>query len=245
MVRQELDRLADEVLAMARAAYADADAVTSVCGPNAAAQRALGAAAPRVIANPVDPARAAADAAERDGFTAGFVGRVVAIKDVETFLRACALVAERRADARFVVVGPLDQEPDYAQACVELAAELRLGERVTFTGETDPAPWMARLDALVLTSLSEAQPLVALEAMAAGVPVVATDVGGCREAIGEAGLLTRPRDPRATADALLRIGSDELLRARLGAAGRRRTAERHDPRRIHGAYRELYERLAA
>jgi glycosyltransferase involved in cell wall biosynthesis len=117
--------------------------------------------------------------------------------------------------------------------------------RRAVTGETDPAPWYARMDALALTSISEAQPLVALEAMAAGVPVVATDVGGCREVVGDAGVLTRAGDPRATADALLRLGHDELLRARLAAAGRRRTAGTHDPRRVYGAYREMYERLAA
>lgn len=242
MVTEELDRLAGEVLQMAQHAYAEAGAVTSVCGPNAVAQHRLGAAAPRVIPNPV---AAAPQGAKSDGFLVGYVGRVVAIKDVETFLRACALVAERRSDARFAVVGPLDHEPDYAQACMELAATLGIEERTEFTGETDPRPWFAQMDALALTSISEAQPLVALEAMAAGVPVVATDVGGCREAIGEAGLLTAVGDARATADALLRLAHDDLLRTRLGAAGRRRVAVAHAPERVYGAYREMYERLAA
>jgi glycosyltransferase involved in cell wall biosynthesis len=241
---REVDEVANEVLAMAMAAYADAGAVTSVCGPNALAQHRLGAAADRlrVIPNPVG---AGPERTPGDGFLVGFVGRVVAVKDVEMFLQACALVAERRSDARFAVVGPLDHEPEYAQACIDLAGALGIAERVEFTGETDPRPWLARMDALTLTSISEAQPLVALEAMAAGVPVVATDVGGCREAIGNAGLLTRPGDARATADALLRLAHDELLRARLGAAGRHRAATAHDPQRVYGAYREMYERLAA
>lgn len=242
MVTEELDRLAGEVLQMAQRAYAEAGAVTSVCGPNAVAQRRLGAAAPQVIPNPV---AATPQGAKGDGFLVGYVGRVVAIKDVETFLRACALVAEQRSDARFAVVGPLDHEPDYAQACLELAATLGIEERTEFTGATDPRPWFAQMDALALTSISEAQPLVALEAMAAGVPVVATDVGGCREAIGDAGLLTAVGDARATADALLRLAHDELLGARLGAAGRRRVAASHAPERVYGAYREMYERLAA
>jgi glycosyltransferase involved in cell wall biosynthesis len=247
LTREEAVARAEEVFAMAVVAYADADAVTSVCGPNARLQRALGAGPARtaVIPNAVAPAAPGDEPRDRAGFLVGFIGRVVAVKDVACFLRACALVAGDRADARFVVVGPTHHDPEYAQACRELAEELRIAERVTFTGETDPAPWMARLDALVLTSRSEAQPLVALEAMAAGVPVVAADVGGCREAIGDAGLMTRPGDPQATADALLRLAGDDLLRARLGAGGRRRVAARHDQRRVHGAYRELYERLAA
>jgi glycosyltransferase involved in cell wall biosynthesis len=98
---------------------------------------------------------------------------------------------------------------------------------------------------VALTSLSEAQPLVALEAMGAGVPVVSTAVGGCAETIAGAGLLTPARSPRATADALLRLADDRDLRERLGAAGRRRVALRHRPQDVHGAYRALYEQLAA
>ena len=234
-----------EVAGMARTAYAEAAAITSVCGPNVALQAAAGAPRDRLrlIPNPV--AAATPPVTERAGLLVGFVGRVVAIKDVATFVRACARVAERRADARFVVVGPTEHEPDYAQRCRELAASAGLGDRLEFTGTCDPRPHYERLDVLVLTSLSEAQPLVALEAMAAGVPVVATDVGGCREAIGDAGLITPTRSPRATAEAILRIASDRELAAALGRAGRRRTALHHDPARVHGAYRELYERLAA
>jgi glycosyltransferase involved in cell wall biosynthesis len=182
---------------------------------------------------------------EAESLLIGFVGRVVAVKDVATFLRACAEVAAHRDDARFAIVGPTHHEPAYAEEMIELAEELGIAERITFTGETDPGPWYARLDVLALTSLSEAQPLVALEAMAAGIPVVATDVGGCREAIGDAGVMTPIADPRATAAALLRIAGDDVLRARLGAAGRRRASTTHAPARVYGAYRELYERLAA
>lgn len=246
MTREDVERQADEVAAMARAAYADAAVITSVCSANARLQAAAGAPRERlrVLPNPVEPAATAA-AESGPEFLVGFVGRVVAIKDVATFLRAAALVADARADARFAVVGPLDHEPGYADRCVALATELGLGDRVTFTGKADPRDWYTRMDVLALTSLSEAQPLVALEAMAAGVPVVATDVGGCREAIGDAGVLTRVRDPRATADAVLRLAADDVLRARMGAAGRSRAAARHAPGLIYGGYRELYEQLAA
>lgn len=246
ITREQLERLGADAVRLARDLYAEAGAVTSVCTVNAAAQAAAGAPRERlrVIPNPVAAPDAAA-AVPADGFLTAFVGRVAPEKELETYLRACALVAAELPGAEFAVVGPLDQDPTYADACLSLAASLELGEAVRFTGETDPAPWYARMDVLALTSRTEAQPLVALEAMAAGVPVVATDVGGCRETIADAGLLCRPRDPRATADAILRLAHDELLRARLAAAGRRRTAERHDPQRVYGAYRELYDRLAA
>ena len=248
---EEARRRADQVLVMALRSYAEADVITSVCGPNARLQHALGAPRERLAVIPNATAWAGNDAAQApipahersEGLLFGFVGRVVAVKDVETFLRAGALVAQARDDARFVVVGPTHHEPRYARRMRELADTLGLD--VTFTGEADPASWYARMDALVLTSLSEAQPLVALEAMAAGLPVVATDVGGCREAIGPAGLLTPAGAPAATAAAMLRLAGDELLRARLGTAGRERARTTHSPQRVYGAYRELYERLAA
>jgi glycosyltransferase involved in cell wall biosynthesis len=96
---------------------------------------------------------------------------------------------------------------------------------------------------VVLTSLSEAQPRVLLEAMAAGIPVVATDVGGCGELVGrDAGVLTPTGDAAATASALVRLGRDRLLRESLGSAGRRRVGVDHAPDRIYAAWRGLYGR---
>src|SRR5207249_8569234 len=115
----------------------------------------------------------------------------------------------------FAVIGPTDHEPGYVERCRRLATELEIGDRVTFTGETDPAPWYGRLDAVALTSVSEAQPLALLEAMAAGRPVVATAVGGCPELVADAGLIVPPRNPTATAHALLRLAADPALRVRL------------------------------
>jgi glycosyltransferase involved in cell wall biosynthesis len=90
----------------------------------------------------------------------------------------------------------------------------------------------------------EAQPLVALEAMAAGVPVVATAVGGCPELLSGCGLLTPASDPRATAAAVLRLLRSPALHARLAEAGRRRAHRRHAPARMLAAFTELYEAAA-
>ena len=222
----------------AREAYADAFAVTSVCSWNARLQRSLGARGIRVIQN----AATAPAIASRDANAApviGFVGRVVAVKDVMTFLEACSLIARELPGARFVVVGPLDQEAGYADRCRLRAAALALD--VEFTGVADPSEWYPGLDALVLTSRSEAQPLVALEAMAAGVPVVATDVGGCRELLRGCGIVTPLADPAATASAVVRLMRDGELRTRLIAAGRRKVARDHTPEGLLRAFAELYE----
>src|SRR3546814_18617729 len=81
------------------------------------------------------------------------------------------------------ILGPFDEDPGYCQECRDLVAMLGLGETVKFMGQVKLDDWLGRIDAIVLTSISEAQPLVILEAGAAGVPTVATDVGACREMI--------------------------------------------------------------
>lgn len=154
-------------------------------------------------------------------------------------------MAARVPRAEFAVVGPLDHDPGYAARCVALAARLGLGERLVFAGEADTDAWLRRLDVVALTSVSEAQPLALLEAMSAGIPVVATDVGGCRALVGGAGLVVPPASPRAAADALSRLLLDPALRQRLGASGRRRVALRHRPERLARAYRSLYEEVLA
>lgn len=240
--RDVIARYARRVLEQARETYGEAAVITTVCAENARLQRSQGASPTlqRVIPNAVARVAAAApaDAVPR---RIGFVGRVVPIKDVHTFLRACLQVAGEDRDAEFFVIGPLDHDREYAASCVSLAEELGLD--VTFTGETDPAPWYRTLDTVALTSISEAQPLALLEAMAHGLPVVATAVGGCPELVGGAGLLTPARNPRATARALLRLADPEL-RARLGATGRERARRLHAPEQLLAAYRELYERAA-
>jgi glycosyltransferase involved in cell wall biosynthesis len=209
---------APRIEAQARRAYRDAHAVTSVCAWSAARQHELGARGMRVIQNAAVRSEPV-DLRERSAPMIGFVGRVVAVKDVVTFLDACRLVANELPAARFVVVGPVDQEAEYAARCIDHADALGLD--VQFTGATDPSQWYPRLDALVLTSRSEAQPLVALDAMAAGVPVVATAVGGLPELLAGRGLVTR-----------------------LVEAARLRIREEHDADAMVAAFGSLYEAAA-
>ena len=108
---------------------------------------------------------------------------------------------------------------------------------------------------VVLTSFSEGQPLVILEAYARGVPVIATDVGACREmiegrdaadrALGPSGFVTRVAAPKETAAALVRLARDPALRRRLGAAGFRRVSAYYQRRDMLASYRALYASMGA
>jgi glycosyltransferase involved in cell wall biosynthesis len=167
--------------------------------------------------------------------------RLDPVKDLGTLLRAFALA--RRG--RNVVLAIAGDGPERS-ALTALARDLEIDADVHFLGFRDDA---ARLytgaDVFVLSSLTEGLSLSTLEAMAAGLPVVATRVGGNPELIldGETGLLVPPRDPEALAGAIGRVLDDAPLRARLGTAGRARAAERFSLRETTRRYLDVYGRL--
>lgn len=173
------------------------------------------------------------------GVLVGAVGRIAAVKNYPLLLRA---VADARVDGvpvKAVVVG--DGED---RASVEaLAAELALGDGATFLGwRTDVADLVGLFDVLAVTSLSEALPLVVLEAMSAGVPVVSTAVGEIPRVLGEgeAGILVPLDDAPAFAAALRRLAGDAGVRQALGAAGRARIEREYSQDAMVDAYVGLY-----
>ena len=182
--------------------------------------------------------------------TVALIGRVVPIKDVKTFLQACRLVVEQDPRARFLVMGPLDQDPDYAAECLSLVELLELSERITFTGSVRVEEYFPRIDLLVLTSLSEAQPLVIMEAAAWGIPSVATRVGACDELVngrsredrmlGPGGIVTSVGNPEETALAILRLLRDDSLRNRMGRSARARMERFYREEDLFETYRDLY-----
>lgn len=145
-------------------------------------------------------------------------------KDYPNFLRAAQLLIDRDVAARFVIVGqgPLEQETR------ALAQELQLGEQVIFTGfRPDAVRVMSAFDMFTLASSWEGLPVALMEALAHGLPVVATAVGGVAEAMhdGEDALLVPPSNPVALADAWRRVIADDALRARLAGTASARAGE--------------------
>ena len=130
------------------------------------------------------------------------------------------------------------------------SVRIGVAERVEFTGRVDVKQIYPRIDVLVLTSISEGLPLVILEAAAAGIPVVSTDVGACREllegsqpadrALGASGLVTGLADPGATAQAILSLARDAGLREEMGRAARNRVRAHYQESDLIRRYREIY-----
>lgn len=180
----------------------------------------------------------------------GFMGRVVSIKDTKTFIRVCKTVANELHHFKAYIMGPTDEEPMYFEECVKLVEFLGLKNMIEFTGKVDVMNYYPKLDIVVVTSISEAQPLVVLEANSMGIPVVATNVGACSEMlygrtkedkeIGKSGLIAGITDSDTIAKAVIKIWRSPELYEHMAAAGKRRVATYYDRSVLHQDYRLLY-----
>jgi glycosyltransferase involved in cell wall biosynthesis len=179
------------------------------------------------------------------------VGRVVPIKDIKTFIRAMRSVCNSLPDAEAWIVGPEDEDVDYVLECRSLVSSLGLEDKVLFKGFQKVSDVMPKIQLLMLTSISEAQPLVLLEAMAAGVPQVTTDVGSCRELIeggidedrdlGSTGKLVNIADPMASAEACLSLLQDSDAWHKASVAGQQRVRRYYTQSTMFERYQALYE----
>lgn len=171
------------------------------------------------------------------------VARLHPVKDHDTLVRAFARVAAERPETDLLLVG----DGPRREALTRLASELAIDDRVSFLGVRHDVPELLQAaDLFCMTSLSEAASLTVLEAMAAGLPIVVTAVGGNPELVeeGRNGLLAPRGDHEAVAGALLRLASSPEERARMGAEGRRRVESSYRLDQTVDAYLELFRRVA-
>jgi glycosyltransferase involved in cell wall biosynthesis len=177
-------------------------------------------------------------------YLVGIVGRLAPIKNHRLFLEAAAHVTRMEPRARFVVVGDGDLRPRLERR----SRELGIDDRVFFTGwRRDLYRIYSDLDVLVISSNNEGTPMVAIEAMAAGCPVVATRVGGVPDVIrhGETGVLVPPHSPQDLANGILAILRDQSLRACFGENAREDVQRRFDKGRLIADMEKLYTELLA
>lgn len=188
--------------------------------------------------------------------TIALVGRVVSIKDIKTFIRAARLVYDRTGPVvTFKILGPYNEEPEYADECFALTHLLGLEIALEFTGNVDLKEYLKRIDIVVLTSISEGQPLSLMEAMASGIPTVATNVGSCRELLfgksdedirlGRCGTITDVHSPYETAQAIIEIIENPSLYASMAHTGAERIKKYYGRKDIYEEYRKEFNRLFA
>ncbi len=174
----------------------------------------------------------------------GIIARLVPIKRHEDFLAAARDVALRLPDCRFLVVG----DGELRVGLEDRARALGLDGRIYFLGWRGDLPGLyADLDLVALTSANEGLPVSLIEAMAAGLPVVATRVGGVPDLVedGVTGLLVPPKDPGALAEAMVRLLSDPNRRQAMGDAGRERVDPAYSAERLLRDVGRLYTELLA
>jgi polysaccharide biosynthesis protein PelF len=181
----------------------------------------------------------------------GLVGRVDSVKDVKTYIQAISIIQKGYPAVEGLIIGPTDDQPEYYRECRQLVDMLDLKQTLTFTGRADVLDYYKTMDLLLLTSIKEAMPLVVMEAMACGIPVVATSVGSCRELlygmdddIGQAGIVARIMDAEGIADAAVRILRDPDLANRFAQNGIRRIEQFYREELIIEQYQNIYREAA-
>jgi polysaccharide biosynthesis protein PelF len=180
------------------------------------------------------------------------IGRVVPIKDIKTFVRAMRTVVNHLPEAQAWIAGPEDESPEYARECRDMVSQLGLDEQVKFLGFQKLTELLPKVGLVVLSSISEALPLVILEGYAAGVPTLSTDVGSCQQLvfglpgedaeIGASGRVVRIADPEALAQAALELLGNPEEWQRASAAAIKRVEKYYSQRTMFARYQSLYEK---
>lgn len=172
----------------------------------------------------------------------GIIARLAPVKDITTLIQAVKLLLDKGIEVSLTIAGDGPERVNLEH----LSASLGIAGAVNFLGfRRDVANVLAEIDLFVLCSLSEGTSLTLLEAMAAGKPVVVTNVGGNSAIVNDGvnGLLVPPGDPVALADALQKLMADRDLRERMGATNIHTIQERYSLDRMASAYESLYTEL--
>jgi len=234
-----------------RLIYHLADQISPVANFNKRWELRFGAAPHKIVTiyNGIDPHVFVPG--EKPGATRGTPTVVAAtnimpLKDIETMIRACEIVRKEIQDVQFRVYGSKQVDPAYTKKCKVLIKDLGLQDHFLLAGyHNNPAEIYNEGDVTALSSISEAFPYTVLESMACARPVVATDVGGVREALEGFGILVPPRDAQALANGLVTLLKDIELRQRLGKEGRERVLLMFRISQSINAYLNTYKALMA
>lgn len=240
---------------LSNCAYKHADKVVTLFQKNKEIQIELGCSPNKIVIIPngvnredyIDlPKRGYRDRGE---LYIGAIVRVVPIKDIKTMLQSFAIVKQELPKAKFFIMGPTDEDEEYYNECIQLIESLQI-EDVFFTGEVNVKEYINLMDVLVLSSISEGQPLVLLEGMVCGIPFVATDVGNCKgillgelDDLGEAGIVVPVMQYTEMARAIIQLCQDEQKRQLMGEIGKRRVGLFYTKRSFIKRYQKLYEEM--
>lgn len=237
---------------MSQLAYDQADLVTSLYQHARELQVELGCAKEKTVITPngIDYRRfenLKGVPPEEAGYThIGAVLRVTAIKDVKTLIQAFAYAKKRCPELKLWIMGPYDEEPEYAAECFQMVEAMEIPD-IVFTGRIQVTDYLGWMDVTILTSISEGQPLTILESFAAHVPVIATDVGNCKgllygedDDFGRAGILTHIMNIEEISNAMVYMAQNPGLRRHMGEAGYQRLIRKYKIEDMKKTYETIY-----
>lgn len=231
--------------------YENSDVVTSLFETNKKIQVSLGCMEEKIkiIPNGIDIYRYKdLPTKESDDYiNIGAIVRIVPIKDIKTMLLSFRLVKEKIKNAKFYIMGPTEEDEEYYNKCLKLIQELKI-EDVELIGTVNVLDYICKMDILVLTSISEGQPLAVMEGMAAKRPHVCTNVGHCRgllegdeDEFGVNGFIESVTDYKSISNSIIRLCEDESLRKTLGENGYNRVSKLYRKEAMIKSYKKIYE----
>ncbi len=241
---------------MSLISYSQASIVTSLFETNKTLQIELGCPEDKIeiIPNGVDvealsnlPVRSEES---KKYFNIGAIVRIVPIKDIKTMLLAFLNVKKLLPNARLNILGNYDEDPEYYEECRQLV-DMLLIEDVVFHGQVDILKHINDFDLLLLTSISEGQPLSVLEGMAAGIPYICTNVGDCKtllegnenDDLGEAGFIVPVMDTTALTKKIVNCANNKDKLLKMGLIGKKRVSKYYKKEYYLDKFREIYKEL--
>lgn len=172
------------------------------------------------------------------------VARIDPVKDIKSLIQTADIVRKEIPDVKFIVYGSVSVQ-EYYEECVQLKEELQLGDTFIFAGHTSDVPAAYQSgDVIVLSSISEAFPYSVVEAMMMGKAVVATDVGGIKEAIGNSGIVVPPRNPEQLASGVITLLKNHELRIGIQEEAKERALNFFTIKKFQDLYFKSYIKLA-
>lgn len=240
--------------------YEYADTITTLYQGNKDRQILLGASPEKIeiIANGISEEKLKADVDPQKIYKSpkkyciGLVGRVVPVKDIKTFIKSIKHVSDSVENLEVLIMGPTDEDLDYFEDCRILVNILGLTDIIRFTEKVNLKYYYQSLDLIILSSISEGQPLVLLEAFAFSTPAVTTDVGSCRELIegvgddkgnGNAGIVVPFGDTTSLGNAIITLLRDDELRLEFGENAYQRFSNFYREAQSIDKYKSVYQQF--
>lgn len=237
-------------------AYQHADMVTSLFGDARSLQLELGCPEDKTRITPNGiPVEDYAEIPGKDPqdpmIHIGAILRVTPIKDVKTMINAFYYAKKRDDRLKLWIMGPWDEDEEYAQECFDLVENLQVKD-VVFTDRIVTREYIGKMDMLILTSISEGQPLIILEGFAARKPVIATNVGNCAgliygedDDLGAAGIVLPIMNIGKISDAILELAENPEERRQMGEIGYQRVCRKYRIEYMRHTYERIYQEMAA